>query len=180
MMCNQPHIMDGIKYRLILSHNPLIMDQLAFWAILTLLKIWNSYNDIAVQWTIRQLTEESDRWHLFLSDTQKLKQEKFAHRYLSDHFIPVIISVLIARSHPTVGCHVIKNQRNQSWSFFTPENISNMNNDWKRCCLRKLFGSPKLGVGWPGRDNALPSLGVELSMLETFGALGCKSEATRR
>ena len=53
--------MDGIKYRLILSHNPLIMDQLAFWAILTLLKIWNSYNEIAVQWTIRQVTEESDR-----------------------------------------------------------------------------------------------------------------------
>ena len=42
------------------------------------------------------------------------------------------------------------------------------------------FGSPKLGVGWPRRDNALHSLGMELSMLETFGALGCKSEATRR
>ena len=56
-------MMDGIKYQLLLSHNPLIniMDQLAFWAIFTLLKIWNSYNEIAVQWTIRQVTEESDR-----------------------------------------------------------------------------------------------------------------------
>ena len=153
MMCNQPHIMDGIKYRLILSHNPLIMDQLAFWAILTLLKIWNSYNEIAVQWTIRQVTEKRDRWHHFLPHTQKITQEKIVHRYLSDHFTPVIISMLIARISPTAsaGCHMTKNQRNQSWSLFTRENISNMNNAWKRWCLRK-FWLPQTG-GWVAKTR---------------------------
>ena len=66
----------------------------------------------------------------FLATYTEAHARKIVHRYLSDHFTPVIISMLIARISPTAsaGCHVTKNQRNQSWSFLTRENISNMNN----------------------------------------------------